>query len=159
MKVLAIDPGYGRCGLAIIERNSGRDSLIYSSCVETKATDEFTKRLTEVTLECERLITIYEPEAFAIEKLFFSANRKTAMRVAEVRGALIQCAASHGLEIFEYSPAEVKSAIASSGRADKQQLASMLHLLIKIDKKVELDDEYDAIAIGVTHFAIARVRA
>ncbi|KKW17437.1 MAG: Crossover junction endodeoxyribonuclease RuvC [Candidatus Magasanikbacteria bacterium GW2011_GWA2_50_22] len=75
------------------------------------------------------------------------------MRVAEVRGALIQLATSLGIPVFEYTPGEIKSAAGGSGRADKQQIAKMLHALVKIEKEIKYDDEYDAIAVGVTHWA------
>ncbi len=93
------------------------------------------------------------PDAVVMEKLFFKANRTTALRVAEVRGALLQTATVAGLEVHEYSPAEIKSAVASSGRADKKQIAAMIHMLVKIEKPIKHDDEYDAIAVGVTHLA------
>ncbi len=156
MKVLAIDPGYGRCGMAILERESGRDVLRHSECVETLAEEEFVDRLRVICEACTRLMEEFAPDAFAIEKLFFSANQKTAMRVAEVRGALINCATSFGIDVFEYTPAQVKSATAGSGRADKQQIAAVLRMVIKIDKEIRYDDEYDAIAVGVTHLAFSK---
>lgn len=156
MKVLAIDPGYGRCGFAVVERSGGKDVLSYSDCVETSAKEDFTERLANVVAECARLIEDHEPQAVAIEKLFFSANQKTAMRVAEVRGALIQCATEHDLAVFEYSPSQIKSAVASSGRADKRQIAAMLTMLMKIEKPIRFDDEFDAIAVGVAHLALFR---
>jgi crossover junction endodeoxyribonuclease RuvC len=156
MKVLGIDPGYGRCGMAVVERENGKDKLVVSECVETKADDEFTARLSEIVRECARLIKKYEPAALAIEKLFFSANQKTAMRVAEARGAIISCATEHGVQVFEYTPSQIKSAVGSSGRADKKQIASMLRFLIKIDKPIKHDDEYDAIAIALAHLAYTR---
>ena len=157
MKVLAIDPGYGRCGVAVVEKNGGKETLIYSACIETSAKADFAARLAEVADECTRLMEKYSPDAVALEKLYFSSNQKTAMRVAEVRGALIQAASNRGLAVFEYGPGEVKSAAASSGRADKRQVAKMLHALLHIEKSISHDDEYDAIAIGVTH--LARVRS
>ena len=156
MRVLGIDPGYGRCGMAVVERERGKDRLIFSECVETDSGEEFAARLSRVTKECERLIEKYVPEAFAIEKLFFNANQKTAMRVAEVRGALIQCASRAGLDISEYTPGQIKSAVSGFGKADKKQIAAMLHLLIDIPKATRLDDEYDAIAVAVTHLSFAR---
>ncbi len=156
MKVLAIDPGYGRCGVAVVEKNGGKETLIYSACIETSARADFAVRLAEVADECTRLMKKYSPDAVALEKLYFSSNQKTAMRVAEVRGALIQAASNRGLAVFEYGPGEVKSAVASSGRADKRQVAKMLHALLHIEKSISHDDEYDAIAIGVTHLARSR---
>ena len=78
------------------------------------------------------------------------------MHVAEVRGALIQIAAENDIPVFEYSPGEVKNATTGSGRADKQQIAAMVRLLIHMDKPIRHDDEYDAIAIGITHLARAK---
>jgi crossover junction endodeoxyribonuclease RuvC len=156
MKVLGIDPGYGRCGMAVVERDNGKDRLIFSECVETSADDEFVRRLSAVTLRCAALLEKYEPAALSIEKLYFNANQKTAMRVAEARGAIIECATEHGVEVFEYTPAQIKTATSGFGKADKKQMAAMLHLLIKIEKDIQHDDEYDAIAAAVAHLSIAR---
>jgi len=156
MKVLAIDPGYGRCGVAVVEKENGREQLLYSDCIETSGDDAFPERLAAVAAECARLLRLHAPDCMAIEKLFFAKNQKTAMHVAEVRGALIQIAAENDIPVFEYSPGEVKNATTGSGRADKQQIAAMVRLLIKMEKPVRHDDEYDAIAIGITHLARAR---
>lgn len=156
MRVLAIDPGYGRCGVAIVEKRGGKELLLYSDCIETAATLEFNERLSTVVRECERLALAHAPQCVALESLFFSKNQKTAMRVAEVRGALISLATSLGLPVHEYNPGEIKSAVAGSGRADKTAVTKMLHLLVTIEKRVRHDDEYDAIAIGLTHLARAR---
>jgi crossover junction endodeoxyribonuclease RuvC len=156
MRVLAIDPGFGRCGMAVIERTGHTDVLIYSNCIETESSDAFVQRLKVVTDACTLLITSFTPDCVVLEKLFFSANKKTAMRVSEVRGALLNTATSHGLPVFEYSPGEVKNATTGYGAADKKQIARMVHVLMKIEKKIEHDDEYDAIAVGLTHLAHAR---
>lgn len=157
MKVLAIDPGYGRCGVAVVEKKHGRERLLYSDCIETAGSDAFPERLAAVTAHCVRLLDEHAPDCMALEKLFFAKNQKTAMHVAEVRGALIQIAAERDIPVFEYGPGEVKSATAGSGKADKQQMATMLRMLVKIEKPIRHDDEYDAIAIGITHLARARV--
>lgn len=157
MKVLGIDPGYGRCGVAVVEKHgSERETLLYSDCIETPAKSEFNERLKTVAQECERLIREHMPDYVALEKLYFSNNQKTAMRVAEVRGALIQAASSYGVAVAEYTPGQVKSAAAGFGGADKKAVATMLHALIKIDKAIRHDDEYDAIAIAIAHLAHAR---
>lgn len=156
MKVIAIDPGYGRCGVAIVEKTDGKERWIYSDCIETKAAEGFVERLAQVVAECENLMRIHKPDALAMERLFFTTNQKTAMQVAEVRGAILNAAAVAGIPSFEYTPGQVKSATTGSGRADKKQIISMLHLLLTIDKKVKHDDEYDAIAVGITHLAHIR---
>ncbi|MEK7068870.1 MAG: crossover junction endodeoxyribonuclease RuvC [Patescibacteria group bacterium] len=153
MRVLAIDPGYGRCGVAIVDKDGGKEILIYSACIETSAKMDFPERLARIVSECERLMKQYKPDSIAIETLYITKNQKTAMHVAEVRGALIGATARAGLPIFEYTPGEVKSAAAGNGRADKKAVIKMLHALLKIEKEIKYDDEYDAIAIGITHLA------
>ena len=156
MRVLAIDPGYGRCGAAVVDKDNGKEILIYSACIETSAKMDFPERLASIVSECERLMQKHKPDSLAIETLYITKNQKTAMRVAEVRGALIGAASSAGLPVFEYTPGEVKSAAAGNGRADKKAVIKMLHALLKIEKEVKYDDEYDAIAIGITHLARRR---
>ena len=156
MKVLAIDPGYGRCGMAVVERENNTQTLLYSDCVETSGKDEFPDRLATVADACARLIQEYKPDAVAIEKLYFQKNQKTAMRVAEVRGALIETATRHNIPVFEYTPGQVKSAAAGAGNADKKSVEIMVRALLKVQKTIQYDDEYDAIAIGITHLAHVR---
>lgn len=156
MKVLAIDPGFGRCGIAILEKNGGKEAYLYSDCVETSAGVPFEERLASVADEVERLIALHSPDAIALEKLFFNNNAKTAMQVAEVRGAILHAAQRAGIPISEYSPGEIKSATTGFGKADKKQITQMIHLLLKIEKIIKRDDEYDAIAVGITHLARAR---
>jgi len=156
MKVLAIDPGYGRCGVAILEKQDGKEKLLYSACIETDVKDEFPVRLGIVARECTELLKKHAPDSLALERLFITKNQKTAMHVAEVRGALINAATMAGVPVFEYTPGEVKSAAAGYGNADKTAVTKMLHAILKIEKEILLDDEYDAIAIGVTHLARAR---
>ena len=158
MKVLAIDPGYGRCGVAILEKEQGKEILVYSDCIETSSKEGFPERLAHVVDQCARLMKKYLPDAVALEKVYIAKNQKTAMQVAEVRGALISTATRFGVHVFEYTPAQVKSAAAGWGGADKTHIAKMLHALITIEKSIQRDDEYDAIAIGVTHLAHARQR-
>ncbi len=156
MRVLAIDPGYGRCGVAVVEKTGGKETLLYSACIETPADMDFPKRLAVVANECARLLRKYTPDALVLEKLYVTKNQKTAMRVAEVRGALIGAAANAGIPISEYTPSEVKAAVAGNGRADKKSVIKMIHALVTIQKDIRHDDEYDAIAVGITY--LARVR-
>ena len=153
MSILAIDPGYGRCGVAIVERNGYKERVIHSDCIETSSKDDFSDRLSAVIDHIDRLISAHSPTQLAIEKLFFSNNQKTAMRVSEVRGAIIGLAGLRDIPVFEYTPAQIKNAAAGWGGADKKQVIKMIHALVVIDKKIQYDDEYDAIAVGITHFA------
>jgi crossover junction endodeoxyribonuclease RuvC len=155
MRILAIDPGYGRCGVAVLEKAGGKEHLIFSECVETSSKTPFPVRLAEVVARCKQAIEREKPAEMSIEKLYFATNQKTAMQVAEVRGALIALAAQHGLPVYEYTPMQVKAAL-GYGKADKKQVTKMLHMLVKINKPIKHDDEYDAIAVGVTHLAHRR---
>lgn len=161
MRVLAIDPGFGRCGVAVLEkvrekRLLGREQHIYSACIETSASLPFPERLRLVGDEVARLIATYHPDAIALERLYFNTNQKTAMQVAEVRGAILYVAAHNSIPSFEYTPGQVKNAAAGWGSADKEQVATMLRALVTIEKEIRHDDEYDAIAVGITHLAHTR---
>lgn len=156
MKVLGIDPGFGRCGVAIVEKKNGKEILIDSACIETSATAPFEARMSTVADGCARLIKKHKVDVVVLERLFFNNNQKTAFQVAETRGAIIYVATKAGLPVFEYTPGQVKSATARAGNADKKQVARMLHILLKINKTIRHDDEYDAIAVALTHLACAR---
>jgi crossover junction endodeoxyribonuclease RuvC len=160
MKIIAIDPGFERLGVAILEKNNatGQEVLLYSTCIQTNKKLAFSERLYQLGTEVERLITEYEPSNLAIEELFFTTNQKTVMKVSEVRGMLIYTARKMGLGIYEYTPLQIKTAITGYGRADKAQIAAMVYKLIAISDEKKLDDELDAIACGLTHFAYDRIR-
>jgi crossover junction endodeoxyribonuclease RuvC len=159
MTILSIDPGYERVGIAVLEKSStgsGGEELIYSDCFKTSKELPFIERLKLVGQEVERVIKEYKPEAFAIEKLFFNTNQKTATNVSEVRGAVIYIALKNKLKVFEYTPLQIKVAVAGDGHGDKEQVIAMVKNLIKIEKEIKYDDEYDAIAVGLTCFASER---
>jgi crossover junction endodeoxyribonuclease RuvC len=154
MKILSIDPGFERVGIAVIERDSNKkDNLIYSDCFKTSAKIPFHQRLTLIGDEVERIIKKYKPQALAIEKLYFTTNQKTVMGVSEARGVMIYSASRNGLEIFEYTPPQIKIAVTGYGKADKKMVINMVFKLIKIEKLTSSDDELDAIAIGITCLA------
>lgn len=152
MRILAIDPGFDRLGLAILEGDASKPILIWSDCVEP-AKGEPKERLAEVFSSVQKTIQKYKPEMMAIETLFFSTNKKTAMRVAEARGAILASAGSEKIIVREYSPQTVKLAVTGYGNADKKAVMTMVPRLISLKKKVRLDDEYDAIALGIAALA------
>ncbi len=157
MKILAIDPGYERLGVAILEKEKGgKETLVFSDCIKTSPKDTFEDRLTQIGLQIEHIISEYKPEALSIENLFISNNQKTAMRVAEVRGVLIYICRKNGLSIKEYTPLQVKLSVTGDGKSSKDQVIKMVKLLVTHVKNNALDDEYDAIAVGLTYFAYSR---
>lgn len=154
MRVLSIDPGFGRCGVAVVERGGGgKEVLLYSDCIETPAKDGFLERMAGVGAEIERLVKEFRPNAFALEEVYFSTNQKTVFRVAEVRGMLLYIAHTNGIPVFEYNPGRIKIALTGYGRATKDQVTAMVEKLVRLPNKKMLDDEYDAVAVGLTHLA------
>lgn len=152
MRIIAIDPGYERIGIAILEKN-GKETILYSKCFKTKAELPFVDRLELIGREVARIIGEYQPEALSIENLFIETNQKTAMRVAEARGAILYQARILGLEIYEYTPLQIKVAVTGYGKATKTQVMTMVKKLVSGAESIKQDDEIDAIAIGLTHFA------
>jgi crossover junction endodeoxyribonuclease RuvC len=154
MKILAIDPGFERVGIAIIEKtNLNKDILVYSNCFKTKANIIFPERLKNIGLELENIIKKYKPKALAIEKLYFTTNQKTVMGVSEARGVMVYIAAKNNLAVYEYTPPQIKVAVTGYGKASKENVMSMVPKLIDIKTKISSDDELDAIAIGLTCLA------
>ncbi len=157
MRILAVDPGYDRCGLAVLDAPSvGSESLLYSSCVQTNKKDTYYLRIKQILKEAEELINLHKPSHLAIEKLFFNSNQKTASQVSEVRGAFLFLALKENLEILEFTPLQIKLAVTGNGRADKKAIYEILPKLIKIGKEIKLDDEYDAIACALTASAMRK---
>jgi crossover junction endodeoxyribonuclease RuvC len=159
MKVLGIDPGYERLGIAVLEKSEkGKDSLLYSNCFITSSKESFGERLLKIGDEVERIIKKYNPNVLATEQLYFNTNQKTAMNVAEVRGVINYVSQKNNLSFFEYSPLQIKNAVSGYGRSTKDQVAKMVPRLIEIRKEIKLDDEYDAIAVGLTCLASERLK-
>lgn len=156
MRILAIDPGFERVGIAIIEKDKSKENLVYSNCFKTSSKLIFNKRLREIGEEIENIIKEYQPKALAIEKLYFTTNQKTAMGVSEARGVIIYTASRNNLEIYEYTPPQIKIAVTGYGKASKEMVMSMVPKLIKVKNNTRSDDELDAIAIGLTCLACER---
>lgn len=159
-RVLSIDPGYERLGIAVLEKDfkTNKHFLIFSECFKTKNTLEFAERLVQIGKHLVSIIEEYKPDCFAIENLFLSNNQKTAMRVAETRGVLIYIAKTHNLPVFELTPLQIKLSITGNGKSDKTGVEKMIRLILpevsKTGKKI--DDEFDAIACGLSYFALEK---
>lgn len=158
MRILGIDPGYERLGIAILEKDKkgNKESVLFSECFKTSAKLEFSERLNLIGEEVRKIIKKYKPEILSIETLFLTTNHKTVMRVAEARGVVIYEAACAGLKIFEASPPQIKIATTGYGRASKEEIIKMVKMLVEIDDSKTSDDELDAIAIALTAFAHMR---
>ncbi|MFA4975576.1 MAG: crossover junction endodeoxyribonuclease RuvC [Candidatus Paceibacterota bacterium] len=165
MRILGIDPGYERLGIAVLEKNNGdkKEKVLFSKCFHTSTKLEFSERLFLIGKEIKNIIKKFKPEILAIETLFLNTNHKTVMHVAEARGVILYEASCCGLKIFEASPPQIKIATTGYGKANKEQVMKMVKILVDINNKKtrpndhsvgrESDDELDAIAIALTAFA------
>ncbi|MDQ3089715.1 MAG: crossover junction endodeoxyribonuclease RuvC [bacterium] len=154
--VLAIDPGFDRIGVAVLEKQT-KEVVLFSECISTSPKDTHESRLEKIGLRVREIIIEWNPRDLAIEKLFFNQNTTSALKVAEARGVILYEASLGGLEIFEYSPQAIKIAVTGYGKASKSQVESMVEKLVVLkDNKKRLDDEMDAIALGITHLAHIR---
>jgi crossover junction endodeoxyribonuclease RuvC len=151
--ILGIDPGYGRVGVAIVEKDQGNDLLIHSECIETDSKQDSSARLLEIKNKIGNIIKKFSPTILAIETLLWSKNKKTALKVSEARGVIIGEASAYNLKIIEFNPNQVKLSITGYGKSDKKQVINMVKKILKIkdlNKDKKFDDEYDAIAIALT---------
>jgi crossover junction endodeoxyribonuclease RuvC len=153
MRVISIDPGYDRLGVAVMESSPQGEVLLYSACIETNRADNLPERLVTIGEEFSRLLIEYRPDALGIETLFFNKNIKTAIGVAQARGTLLYLAKKASCTIYEFGPQEIKTAVTGYGKSDKKAVIDMVIRLVPGAPKTALDDEYDAIAVGVTCLA------
>lgn len=156
MLILGIDPGYDRLGIAVIEKKNSGDVLLFSDCLRTSSKQSFSERLLFIGKELEKTFHAWQPDIVVLETLLFSVNQKTALKIAEVRGMIFYLTAKSRLEIAEYNPMQIKSCVAGYGQAKKKQLEKIIPYLLKINKSIKYDDEFDAIAIALTHSAHCR---
>lgn len=153
MKVLAIDPGYDRLGIAVMEHGSKGEILHHSECFVTDKTTDLNDRIYALGVRIETILSEHTPDAVAIETLFFNKNITTAIGVAAARGAIIYLAKKANCAVYEFGPQEIKIATTGYGKSDKSAVIAMVKRLIKNVPQAALDDEYDAIAVGLTCLA------
>ena len=156
MRILGIDPGYERMGVAVIERTNGKESVLFSDCIRTSAKLSLPERLVAIGAALESVINEYRPDRAAIEALYFAKNTTTALKVAEARGVIQYEITKNGIPLAEYHPNAIKIAITGYGNADKQAIALMIPRLVAFDAAKRIDDELDAIAVALTHSAHSR---
>lgn len=158
MRICGIDPGYALIGYAIIDIEGNRLLPVNYSKIETSSKLTFFERMKQINQEFKAMLNKYNPEYLAIEKLYFSKNSKTALDVAQIRGAMLQEALNYNLDIYEYSPTEVKLAVTGYGKADKQQIQHMVKTLLNLDKIPKPDDIADALAIAICHHNCFKIK-
>ncbi len=151
MTVLGIDPGYAIVGCGVVEHRENKFRMLYYGAVTTQAHTPFNERIEALFDGVDALIKQYKPDAVAMEKLFFNTNQKTAIDVAQARGALVLAAQKNRVPIFEYTPLQVKQSVVGYGRAEKKQVQEMTRIMLNLEKIPKPDDAADALAMAICH--------
>ncbi len=159
MFVLGVDPGLSRCGYGVVQRKDGKEIAIAAGVIETPADMETPYRLTLLRDEIRELIVDYKPEVVAIERVLFQRNVATAISVGQAIGIAMTEGISAGCKVIEFSPNEVKQAVAGHGGADKEEMEKMVRILLGIQTPLQPVDAADALALALCFLARQRVEA
>ena len=151
MKILGIDPGYAILGYGVIEMNGNKFRVCDYGAITTDPKTAMADRLKILYQALMDLIVEHRPESASIEELFFNTNAKTAILVGQARGVAILACANSGLEIYEYTPLQIKQALVGYGRAEKQQIQAMVKVILNLKETPKPDDTADALAAAICH--------
>lgn len=158
MRVLGIDPGIATVGFGVVDSVRGRQTIVSCGVITTPAGTSLTSRLDRIYRDLRELIGTFNPDAMAVEELFFNTNTKTAISVAQGRGVILLAGYREGLPVYEYTPLQVKQAVVGYGRADKNQVIEMVKRLLNMTTAPKPDDAADALAIALCHARSATSR-
>lgn len=151
MRIIGIDPGTGILGFGVIDVDArGNAKLVDAGVIRTPANQPDSDRLVTIYDELHEIITELKPTVMSVEKLFFAQNVTTAMSVSQARGVVLLCGKQHGLDLYEYTPLQIKMAITSYGKADKKQVQEMVRVILGLESVPKPDDAADAIAAALT---------
>lgn len=151
MRILGIDPGTGILGFGVIDSRAGKGTLVDAGVIRTTAKEDDAVRLKTIFDELTQIIKETNPTEMSVEKLFFAQNVTTAMSVSQARGVILLCGKQAGLNIFEYTPLQIKQALTGYGRADKKQIQEMVKAILNLKEIPKPDDCADALAAAITH--------
>lgn len=151
MLILGIDPGFAIVGFGLVEADRGRQRLVQCGAITTPAGEPLPARLRQIADDMDLLLAQFQPQAMAVEELFFNNNITTGIGVAQARGVLLLAAERRGVPIFEYTPSQVKQAVVGYGKAKKRQVMDMTRRLLNLSAVPKPDDAADAVAIALCH--------
>ncbi len=157
MIIFGIDPGYDRLGWAVAQLlPRSQVNLLSYGLITTDKKLPLLERYRQLDQELTTLLQEFSPDHAAIETLFFFKNQKTVMQVAEARGLIISALLRHNAQIYQYTPKQIKAAVAGDGAADKKAVEKLVRLQLSLPENAQvLDDTYDALAALLTHAALA----
>jgi crossover junction endodeoxyribonuclease RuvC len=159
MRIIGVDPGSDTTGYGVIDSDGRHYDLVEYAGIRGPKHLSFAERLLAISRKLEEVIERLSPQACAVEDTFYAVNVKSALKLGQARGAVLVAAARAGVEVFEYSPLEIKSALVGYGRAEKQQVQEMVRVLLGMKNVPEPLDASDALAVAICHVNIASTRA
>ncbi len=151
MRILGIDPGYAIVGYGVLDYDRNKFSVVNYGAITTEAGKPFDSRLKEIYDDMCSLLDMAKPDCMSIERLYFTNNKTTGIDVAQARGVIMLAAAQRGIEIFEYTPLQVKQAVVGYGRAEKHQVQEMVKNILYLKEVPKPDDTADAVALAICH--------
>ncbi|MEK9628850.1 MAG: crossover junction endodeoxyribonuclease RuvC [Nitrospinota bacterium] len=151
MRVMGIDPGSNCTGFGIVEEVKGNLHAVHWSSVRNSSKDAFPNRLKRIYEELTLAMEKFSPDVVAVEDLFYATNVKTVIKLGQTRGVAILAAVNRGLPVAEYSPLEIKQSVVGYGRADKNQVQTMVTTLLRLKEKPDPFDSSDALAAAICH--------
>jgi len=154
LRILGVDPGFGRTGLGVIDLEHGEPAYVWHSVIDTPADEVFVDRLKAVRNDLAECIRRFTPSVACVESLFFQSNAKTAMKVGMARGVILLAIADANIPIVEVTPNQVKQGITGWGNADKRQVTDMVTRLLKLSEPPKPDDAADALALAIVGGAV-----
>ncbi|MDB5083832.1 MAG: crossover junction endodeoxyribonuclease RuvC [Bacilli bacterium] len=155
LRILGVDPGYGRTGYGVIESQGHRLVPVEYGLIETQPKQAMEVRLRLIYDQLTEVCRRTSPDQMAVEQLYFNRNVTTAIAVGQARGVILLVGAQHNLRISEYTPMQVKQAVTGYGSADKKQMQEMVRILLGLQEPPRPDDVADAVAIAITHLHTA----
>ncbi len=150
MLVLGVDPGSIVTGFGLVEKNNDQMNCIHAGNVSSSNEIPFYERIHTIFQSMVETMNRYQPEEMAIEDVFFAKNVKSALKIGHARGAVLIASVQCGVKIFEYTPLEIKKAVVGYGRASKEQVRSMVQIMLKLKTQPNLDTS-DALATAICH--------
>lgn len=151
MRILGIDPGLANVGYGIIDYSENDCKLLAYGVIKTASKESLGRRLAKIYAETRKLVEQFQPEAVALEQIFFAANLKTAVQVAQARGVIILATNEIGLSLHEYAPLQIKLAITGYGRSEKERMQKMVKDILHLTGARIPDDAADALAAALCH--------
>ena len=151
MHILGIDPGYATIGFGVLDSDRGKHRLVQCGVITTPAHTSLSARLAQIYDDMQQLIELFKPDAVSIEELFFNTNITTGIAVAHGRGVILLACEKAGVEIYEYTPLQVKQAVVGYGRAEKRQVMDMVKRICGLPAAPKPDDAADAVALAICH--------